>query len=129
MKKQHLGGGGAFNNPYSMVVRAGDFLFVSGQVGLEGKTIVNGGIEAETRRAIERLSEALALGGATLRDVVKITIFISDGADFPGFNKVYAEFFPESPPARSTVIAQMVVGAKVEIEAVAYVPDQRGTAP
>lgn len=122
MSVEHLGGGGPFNNPYSMTVRAGDFVFISGQVGLRDGKLVEGGIEAETRRCLERLGEALALAGATYRDVVKTTIFIAAGSEFAAFNRIYAEFFPENPPARSTVIAQMVVGAKVEVEAVAYVP-------
>lgn len=117
-----LGGGGAFNNPYSLVVRAGDYLFVSGQVGLDGGALVTGGIEAETRRTIERVAEALKLADATLEDVVRATVFLANKEDFPAFNKVYREMFGDKPPARSTVIAQMVTGALVEIEATAYLP-------
>jgi reactive intermediate/imine deaminase len=119
---EHLGGGGAFNNPYSLVVRAGDFLFVSGQVGLEGKTLLPGGVEAETRRTLERIREALALADCTLADVVRATVYLSNAADFSAYNKVYSEYFPANPPARSTVVAQMITGARIEIEATAYAP-------
>ena len=122
---ERLGRGGAFNNPYSLVVRAGDYLFVSGQVGLQGKELVPGGVEAETRRTIERISEALAMAGCTLSDVVRATVFLANRNDFPAFNKVYREMFGEHPPARSTVIAEMVTGALVEIEATAYAPNRR----
>lgn len=126
MTLEHLGGGGPFNNPYSRVVRAGDFLFISGQVGLEGGKVVEGGVAAETHRALQRTAEALALAGATLTDVVKVTIFLAERGDFPVFNEVYRTYFPNNPPARSTVIAQLVVNGRVEIDAIAYQP--QGTA-
>ncbi len=120
MSVKRMGGGGPFKNPYSMTVKAGEFIYVSGQVGLSDGKLVEGGIEPETRRAIERLEEALAFAGANLSNVIKTTIYIADGAEFPAFNSVYAEYFPDEAPARTTVIAQMVVGAKVEIDAVAF---------
>lgn len=123
MVRKNYGGRGPFNLPYSRVVRAGDFVFVSGQigVGLDGK-IVPGGIEAETRRALERVGEALALAGCTLADVVKATAYLSDAKDFSKFNEAYAEFFPENAPARTSVAAPLVIDAKIELDMIAYSP-------
>ena|ERR1700736_773591 len=123
MGRENFGGRGPFNLPYSRVVRAGDFVFVSGQIGVgpDGK-IVAGGIEAETRRALERVGEALALAGCTLADVVKATAYLSDASDFGKFNKAYGEFFPESAPARTSVASPLVIDAKVELDMIAYRP-------
>ena len=109
--------------PYSKAVRAGDFVFLSGQVpaGPDG-TIVAGGIEAQTRQSIENIKAILGSLGLSLKDVVKATCWIDDARDFAGFNKVYAQYFGDGPPARSTVEARLVVDCKVEIEVVAYAP-------
>ena len=89
--------------PFSAAVRAGDFVFVSGQVakGDDGR-IVDGDIEAHTRRTLLNVERALALAGCTLRDVVKVTAWLQDAADFSAFNRVYGEFFTDARPARST---------------------------
>jgi 2-iminobutanoate/2-iminopropanoate deaminase len=123
--RQAFGSGGAF--PYSPAIRAGDFVFVSGQVptGPDG-VLVAGGIEAQARATLDNLGEVLALAGCGLTDVVKVTVFLDDARDFGRFNDVYAEYFDNPPPARSTVCAQIVVDAKVEIEAVAYSPVGEG---
>jgi len=110
--------------PYSVAVQAGMFFFTSGQLGLDPQTgnLVAGGIEAETRQALTNLRNVLADSGSGLEEVVKTSVFLKDMADFPKMNAVYAEFFPENPPARSTVqVAALPKDGAVEIEAVALV--------
>lgn len=115
--------GGAPGLPLSAAVRAGDFVFVSGQMPLDDKgEVVQGNIETQTRVTLERLGKALALAGAALGDVVKVTVWIADPRDFAGFNKVYREFFADEPPARSTVRSELVIDTRLEIEAIAYKP-------
>jgi 2-iminobutanoate/2-iminopropanoate deaminase len=109
--------------PYSPAIRAGDFVFVSGQVAFDAdRRIVPGGIEAETRQALKNISDILALNGCALADVVKCTVWLDDARDFAAFNKVYAEHFPDRKPARSTVESRLMIDAKIEIEAIAYGP-------
>ncbi|MDI6852667.1 MAG: RidA family protein [Deltaproteobacteria bacterium] len=107
--------------PYSQAVAAGPFVFVSGQIPLDrqGK-MVEGDIVVQTVQVLENLKAILAAAGLTLADVVKTTVFLADMADFSEMNRVYGEFFPEKPPARSTVqVAGLPKGAAVEIEAIA----------
>lgn len=108
---------------FSKAVRAGDFVFVSGQVpmGPDG-AIVSGGIEAQTKQSIENIKAILAPLGLSLKDVVKTTVWLKDVSDFPVFNRVYAEYFGEGLPARSTTRAELMVDCKVEIEAIAHAP-------
>jgi reactive intermediate/imine deaminase len=109
--------------PLSPAVRAGDFVFVSGQVPTDtGGKVVGGGIEAETRQVLDNVKSALALAGCTLDDVVKTLVVLKDASDFPAFNKVYATYFPSSPPARTTMEAKLMIDIRVEIEAIAYKP-------
>ncbi|MFH1523502.1 MAG: RidA family protein [Chloroflexota bacterium] len=108
--------------PYSVAIRINDLVFTSGQLGLDPQTgnLVPGGIEAETRQALVNLQYVLADSGSALDAVVKTTVFLKDMADFPKMNAIYAEFFTENPPARSTVqVAALPKGGSVEIEAVA----------
>jgi reactive intermediate/imine deaminase len=109
--------------PYTAAMRAGDFVFVSGQVpaGPDGE-LVSGGIEAQTRACLDNVKATLALAGCGLDDVVKCTVFLADARDFARFNAVYATYFTGAPPARSTVNAPLVVDARIEIEAIAYRP-------
>ncbi len=110
--------------PYSAAIRAGNFVFTSGQLGLEpySGNLVTGGIEAETRQALTNLSHVLEDSGSDMQLVVKTTVFLKDIADFSRMNAVYAEFFPENPPARSAVqVSALPKGGIVEIEAVACV--------
>ncbi len=114
-------------NPLSLpivpAVRAGDFIFISGQAALEEDgTILEGGIKAQTHCTIQRLSRVLATADCTLADVVKATVWLDDPRDFAAFNKVYAEYFGAAPPARSTLVSPLIVDGKVEIELVAYKP-------
>jgi reactive intermediate/imine deaminase len=120
MSRQHFG---SAHVPLSPAVRAGDFIFVSGQVptGPDGSVVV-GGIEAQTRRVMENVEAALKLAGASLADVVKTTVILCDARDFGAFNRVYATYFPAHPPARTTLEARLMIDIRVEIEAVAYKP-------
>jgi 2-iminobutanoate/2-iminopropanoate deaminase len=110
--------------PYSQAVRAGDFIFTAGQIPLDPATghMVEGGIEAQTRQALTNLSAVLEAAGTALANVVKTTVFLADIGEFKLMNGVYAEFFPDVPPARSAVqVAALPLGARVEIEAVAII--------
>jgi 2-iminobutanoate/2-iminopropanoate deaminase len=111
--------------PYSQAIRAGDFVFTAGQLGLDPATgkLVAGGVEAQTRQALTNLSAVLAAAGASLAQVVKTTVFLQDIGDFKAMNGVYAQFFAADPPARSAVqVAALPLGGLVEIEAVAVMP-------
>jgi 2-iminobutanoate/2-iminopropanoate deaminase len=110
--------------PYSAGIRAGGLVFTAGQVGIDPQTsqLVTGGVEAETRQALQNLAAILEAGGSSLEQVLKTTVFLLDIADFSRMNTVYAEFFLADHPARSAVqVAALPVGASVEIEAVALV--------
>jgi reactive intermediate/imine deaminase len=109
--------------PFSPAVRAGDFVYVSGQVPAdENGEIVAGGIEAQTRQVMKNLSTVLALAGCTLDDVCKTTVWLQDARDFGSFNRVYMSYFGDKKPARSTTEARLMVDARVEIDVVAYRP-------
>lgn len=108
--------------PYSQAVRTGDMIFCAGQVGFDPATmkLVEGDVAAQTRRALTNLSHVLEAAGSSLSRVMKTTVFLADLNDFQAMNAVYAEFFPEQPPARSTVqVARLPASALVEIEAIA----------
>lgn len=110
--------------PYSAGVRVGNFVYTAGQAGLDPQTgqMVEGGIEAETHQTITNLKHILEAAGSSLEQVVKTTVFLRDMKDFKAMNRVYAEFFSENPPARSTIqAAALPMGAAVEIEAVALI--------
>lgn len=112
--------------PFSHVTRVGDLLFVSGQVGIDPSTkqVVEGGIAPQTRQTLENLKRALGLANASLEHVVKVNVFLTDMNDFAAFNAVYREFFPSSPPSRTTVGTSGLSSAAmvVEIEATAVAP-------
>lgn len=114
--------------PYSQAVRAGNLLFVSGQIPMDPATgaMVADGVEAQTRRVLENLEAILASEGLTTADVVKTTVFLTDLSAFPRMNDVYAQFFEDAKPARATVqVAALPKGANVEIEAIAHYPGER----
>jgi len=114
---------GASHVPLSPAVRAGDFVYISGQVPTDANgNVVVGGIEAQTKQTLENVKAALALAGCTMDQVVKTFVILTDARDFGGFNKTYATFFPTEPPARTTVEARLMIDIKVEIEAIAYAP-------
>ena len=108
--------------PYSQGVRAGDFVFCSGQLGLDPASgnLVEGGVEAQTRRALQNLAGVLQAAGSSMNQVVKTTVFLANMDEFQEMNAVYAEFFPSAPPARSTVqAARLPRDAAVEIDVIA----------
>lgn len=111
--------------PFSEAVRAGDLLFVSGQIGsVPGKmALVPGGITAEAGRAIEHVRDVLQRHGASLAQVVKCTVFLAGMKDWPAFNGVYRRYFKAPFPARSATGATgLALGARVELECIAYAP-------
>lgn len=114
---------GTSHVPLSPAVRAGDFVFVSGQVpvGADGK-VVAGGVGPQTTRVLENMRAALALAGCEMSDVVKTTVWLKHAEDFAAFNAAYAPFFPQDPPARSTAESRLMIDIRVEIEAIAYKP-------
>lgn len=110
--------------PYSLGIKTGELVFISGTLGVDPKSgsLVSGGIEAETRQALTNMDKILSAGGSSLGNVVKTTVFMQDLGEFAQMNGVYAEFFSNEPPARSTVeVASLPKGAAVEIEAIAVV--------
>lgn len=107
--------------PYTPIVRAGDWLIVSGQVGLVDGQMVSGGVQAELRQAIANMSALLEGEGATLADVRKTTVFLRHMRDFPLMNETYAELFAEPYPARSAfAVSELPFVALVEVEAWAH---------
>jgi 2-iminobutanoate/2-iminopropanoate deaminase len=110
--------------PYSQAVRAGRWLYCSGQIGLDPASgaLVDGGVTAETARVLENLSAVLQAAGTSLADVVRTTIYLTDLGDFAPVNEVYARYFSAPFPARATVgVAALPRGARVEIDAIAMV--------
>ena len=108
--------------PYTPVVRAGDWIIVSGQLGLVDGAIVSGGVKAQTAQAVENLKAQLASVGATIDDVAKTLCFLTDMDTFAEFNEAYVAGFGEHRPARSTIgVAALPMGGVVEIEAWAFV--------
>ena len=112
--------------PYSQAVRVGDLIYTAGQLGIVPGTKEFAGpdIESQTRQALKNIEAVLKVGGACMNHVVKTTVFLQDIGEFARMNAVYAEFFPEGPPARSAVqVAALPLGGRVEIEAVAVACD------
>ncbi|HEX5889323.1 MAG TPA: RidA family protein [Pyrinomonadaceae bacterium] len=112
--------------PYSQAIRAGGFVFVSGQIPIDPATgqFVAGGIGEQTERVLQNLSAVLEAAGSGLNKVVKTTVFLADMQEFAQMNEVYARFFTEAPPARATVAAAgLPRDARVEIEAVALLSE------
>ena len=104
--------------PYSQAIRAGGFVFVAGEKGLDAKTgkIVAGGIAAETRQTLENIKGILEAAGSSMSKVVQSFVFMTDLADFAAMNKVYAEYFTATPPGRTTVeVKALPAGAAIEI--------------
>ncbi len=107
----------------SRAIRAGDFVFLTGQIPFkDGTPMVTGSIEEQTRAVLKDIKKTLADADCTLSDVVKAMVWLTDRADFPGFNAVYGEYFPDRPPARSAVVNDLLVDVRVEVEVVAYKP-------
>jgi len=115
--------------PYSQAIRTEGLVFTAGQLGLDPTTmeLVEGGIEAQTKQVLTNLKHVLESADSGLNFVVKTTVFLQDMRDFANMNSVYADFFPENPPARSTVqVAALPKNGLVEIECVALINPSRG---
>jgi 2-iminobutanoate/2-iminopropanoate deaminase len=124
MAKQAISSTGAPKaiGPYSQAVRAGQLLFVSGQVALDPATgtMVEGGIAEQTRRVLDNIGAVLSSGGRSFADVVRTTIFLADMNDFAAVNEIYGQYFKEPDPARATVqVARLPRDARVEIDVIA----------
>jgi 2-iminobutanoate/2-iminopropanoate deaminase len=109
--------------PYSQAIRAGQFLFVSGQVPIDPSTgeLVAGSIAHQTRRALENIGEILKAAGSSFQQVVRTTVYLADLADFPAMNETYATFFTAPQPARSTIqAAKLPKDSRIEIDVIAF---------
>jgi reactive intermediate/imine deaminase len=113
---------GGQRRPFAKAVRAGDFIYVSGQVPTIDGEVVVGNIAIQTEQVIANLKSVLALANCTLENVVKVNVWLDDARDFSSFNAVFQEHFIDHPPARSTVQSSMMVDVKVEMDAIAYRP-------
>ena len=107
----------------SKAIRAGDFVFITGQVPMrDGKPMTDGSIEDQTRACLDSLQAILSEADCELSDVVKSMVWLKTRDDFPGFNAVYAEYFPDQPPTRSALVSDFLIDILVEIECIAYKP-------
>ena len=126
MEKQIIGDPLVINGrrlSLSRAVRAGDFIFLTGQVPMKDNAVMtDGSIQDQTRAVLDDIKATLALADCNLEDVVKSMVWLTSRDDFPGFNAVYADYFPDNPPARSAIIADLLVDVKIEIEVIAYRP-------
>jgi 2-iminobutanoate/2-iminopropanoate deaminase len=116
--------------PLSQAIETGDWIFASGQLGMEPRTgrLVEGGIKAETRQVCENLKAVLEAGGSSLAHVVKVTIYLADVDELMAMNEVFSQYFPKDPPARTTFqAARLIAGARVEIEAIAMTRQRAAT--
>jgi len=108
----------------SKAVRAGDFVFLTGQVPMKnGAVVTDGSIEEQTRIVLDEIKKTLAEAGCELQDVVKSMVWLKNRDDFPGFNAIYGEYFPHEPPTRSAIVSDFLVDILVEVEVVAYKPE------
>ena len=109
----------------SKAVRAGDFVFLTGQIPMKNSIVVTeGSIEDQTRIVLDEIKNTLTEAGCKLQDVVKAMVWLKNKDDFPGFNKIYGEYFPHEPPARSAIVSDFLVDILVEVEVVAYNPEK-----
>lgn len=115
---------GGQKRPFAKAVRAGDFVYVSGQVPTVEGEVIPGGIAAQTEQVIANIKAVLALADCGLEDVVKVNCWLDDARDFSSFNAVFEKHFIDHPPARSTVQSPLMVDAKIEIDVIAWKPVQ-----
>ena len=107
----------------SRAIRAGDFVFLTGQIPFkDGNPMTDGTIEDQTHAVLNEIKNTLTEANCQFSDVVKTMVWLTDRADFPGFNTVYAEYFPDAPPTRSAVVNDLLVDVRIEIEVIAYKP-------
>ena len=123
-KKQVIGQPLVINGRHlslSRAIRAGDFVFLTGQIPFrDGKPMTGGTIEDQTHAVLDEIKTTLAEANCQLSDVVKTMVWLTNRADFPGFNTVYAEYFPDDPPTRSAVVNDLLLDVRIEIEVIAY---------
>ena len=109
----------------SKAVRAGDFVFLTGQIPMKnGVVVTEGSVEDQTRIVLDEIKNTLTEAGCELQDVVKTMVWLKNRDDFPGFNEIYGEYFPHEPPARSAIVSDFLVDILVEVEVVAYNPEK-----
>lgn len=107
--------------PFSNAIRAGDFVYVSGQIAFEADgSLSTGPIEVQTKMVMDALKSILEQADCTLADVIKCNCTLQDARDFDRFNQIYASYFPKDPPVRTTAVVQHVLDARVEIDCIAY---------
>ena len=114
--------------PYSQAVLVNGWLFIAGQIPLDPSTgrMVEGSFEDKVRRVLENIKAIVEAAGGTLKDIVKVTVYLRDISLFDRFNKVYSEYFSEDPPARVVVeVSRLPKDSDVEVEAIAYIPSQQ----
>ena len=125
-KKQVIGGPLEIDGrllSLSRAIRAGDFVYLTGQIPMrDGTPMTDGTIEDQTRAVLDDITATLSEAGCTREDVVKAMVWLRDRNDFAGFNAVYADYFPVEPPTRSAVVSDLLVDVRVEVEVVAYRP-------
>lgn len=125
-KKQIIGGSleiGGRVLSLSRAIRAGDFVYLTGQIPMrDGAPMTDGSVEDQTRAVLDDITATLELAGCTRDDVIKSMVWLRDRNDFPGFNLIYGEYFPVEPPTRSAVISDLLVDVRVEVEVIAYHP-------
>ena len=108
----------------SKAIRAGDFVFLTGQIPFKnGDVYTSGSIEEQTTAVIEDIKNTLSEANCNLSDVIKAMVWLKNKNDFPGFNEVFSKYFPNNPPTRSAVLNELLVDVKVEIEVIAYKPE------
>jgi reactive intermediate/imine deaminase len=108
----------------SRAIRAGDFVFLTGQIPFKnGEVMTTGTIEEQTEAVLQDIQKTLSEANCEFKDVVKAMVWLSKREFFPGFNEVFSRYFPEDPPARSAVVNELLVDIKVEIEVIAYSPE------
>ena len=130
-KKQIIGGpleiGGRVLS-LSKAIRAGDFVFLTGQIPMrDGVPMTDGTVKEQTRAILDDITDTLAEAGCSRDDVVKSMVWLRERADFPGFNEIYGEYFPVKPPTRSAIVSDLLVDARLEVEVMAYRPLESGS--
>lgn len=130
-KKQIIGGpleiGGRVLS-LSKAIRAGDFVFLTGQIPMrDGVPMTDGTVKDQTRAILDDITDTLAEAGCSRDDVVKSMVWLRERADFPGFNEIYGEYFPVKPPTRSAIVSDLLVDARLEVEVMAYRPLESGS--
>jgi 2-iminobutanoate/2-iminopropanoate deaminase len=122
MTRQAINLGNPEGLPLSDAVRFGDLVFVSGMVGFDdGGSIVPGGIGPETTQTFRNIEKILERAGCALADILKVSVILTDARDFPAFNAVYSRIFPKEPPARVSMVAQLTIDARIEVDVIAGV--------